>query len=64
MEKVSIEERKREHDRDGQHALQALRRAVRNAFLDGSAYDPDGSGKVYWETHDESGNAIEVMQSA
>jgi len=58
------EEQRKEHELKGLLALRALRRGVRNAFLDGSAYDPDGSGKAYWETHDEAGNPIEVRQPA
>jgi hypothetical protein len=61
---MTKEERQKDHELKGQLALQALRRAVRNAFLDGSAYDPDGTGKIYWETHDESGNPIETRKSA
>ena len=40
-------------------AEQAFRRAVRQAFLNGEAYDPDGSGKAYWLEHDEFGNPID-----
>jgi len=36
------EKKQMEVELKGQLALQALRRAVRMAFLDGSAYDPDG----------------------
>ena len=45
-------------------AEQAFRRAVRQAFLNGEAYDPDGSGKAFWLKHDEFGNAIEEKVTA
>ena len=44
-------------------AEQAFRRAVRQAFLSGDAYDPDGAGRVFWLTHDELGNPIEETRS-
>jgi hypothetical protein len=45
-------------------ALQAMRRGVRNAFLSGEAYDPDGSGRAYWETHDEFCQPITDQKSS
>jgi len=60
---MTVEEQK-EHELKGQQALQAMRRGVRNAFLDGTAYDPDGKGKAYWETHDEFGNPIDDRKTA
>ena len=45
-------------------ALQAMRRGVRQAFLNGEAYDPDGRGKAYWETHDEFCQPITDTKSA
>ena len=48
----------------GRLALQALRRAVKDAFLSGEAYDPDGSGKAYWLEHDEFGNPIDEKLTA
>lgn len=45
-------------------AEQAMRRAVRLAFLSGEAYDPDGSGKEFWLKHDEFGNPIQEKTTA
>ena len=33
---------------------QALRRAIKKAFLTGQAYDPDGKGYAYWKAQDEA----------
>ena len=40
-------------------AERAFRRAVRQAFLNGEAYDPDGSGKAFWLEHDEFGQLMQ-----
>ena len=64
METLTEEERQRRHEEHGQLALQAMRRGVRKAHLNGTAYDPDGTGRAYWETHDEFGQPIEPAKSA
>jgi len=58
------EQERKEHELEGQLALRALRRGVRKAFLNGTAYDPDGKGKAYWEAHDELGNPNDDRKSA
>jgi len=58
------EQERKELQIEGELGLRALRRAVRLAHLNGTAYDPDGKGKAYWETHDEMGNPIEARKSA
>lgn len=36
---------------------QALRRALKKAFLSGQAYDPDGKGYAYWKAQDDAEKA-------
>ncbi len=57
-------DKRKEIDEKAQLALNAMRRGVRLAFLNGTAYDPDGSGKAYWQACDESGKLIEVKKTA
>jgi hypothetical protein len=63
MDTVTPTDRKIEHENKANLALQAMNRAVRQAFLNGEAYDPDGSGKAFWLRHDEFGNPIEETKS-
>ena len=64
MDALTKNDRLAEHEKNAQLALQAMRRGVRQAFLSGEAYDPDGSGKAYWLKHDEFGNPIEGKKTA
>ncbi len=53
MKNVAPMERKEipEHLRP---AMYAFERAVKNAFLTGQAYDPDGKGYAYWKAQEET----------
>ena len=64
MKQITPTERRAKADSDGQAGLRALNIALREAFLNGTAYDPDGSGKAYWQARDESGKLIEVKKTA
>jgi hypothetical protein len=57
-------EQKKELELKGQLALQAMRRGVRKAFLNGEAYDPDGKGKAFWEAQDAAEKAAAEKKSA
>jgi len=56
------EKQRQECRRDTQLALQAMNRGLRKAFLEGSAYDPDGSGKAYWEEQDRLAAEVEASK--
>ena len=47
----------------GRQALQALRRAVKEAFLTGKAYDPEGKGYAYWKAKDDAEKAELAAQT-
>jgi|GEM_PF-2491162 len=64
MESVTAKQREIEHKTEAELALQAMNRGLRKAFLSGEAYDPDGSGRAYWETHDEFCQPITDQKSS
>lgn len=51
-------------DTRAQLALQAMRRGVKKAFLNGEAYDPDGKGYAYWKAIDDAEKAEAAKKSA
>lgn len=57
-------EQQQELDKEAQLALTAMNRGLKQAFLNGDAYDPDGKGYAYWKAQDDAEKAAKSKSAA